>query len=196
MWSYNHSPIDNDWLAHVGVKGMKWGYSDGKANGGRKAGEDEKKSGTSGSEETSKKEEEKKEEPKTPRTLSGAVKRSESGEDSGSSTESKYTKVKLKSGKYVYKLNKNADSKDTKSSESTKKTEESSDSTKKTKSASKKSSDKKSSSSSSSKKSKGEDYVKQSSSSSKKASSTSKKQRTKGEEYVKRIIEMLLEDED
>lgn len=64
MWSYNYSPVDNDWLAHVGVKGMKWGYSDGKANGGRKPGEDEKKSGTSGSEETSKKEEgKKKEEP-------------------------------------------------------------------------------------------------------------------------------------
>lgn len=64
LWSYNYSPVNNDWLAHVGVKGMKWGYSDGKANGGRKPGEDEKKSGTSGSEETSKKEEgKKKEEP-------------------------------------------------------------------------------------------------------------------------------------
>ena len=93
MWSYNHSPVNNDWLAHVGVKGMKWSHMDGKANGGRKAGEDEKKSGTPGSEETSKKEKEKKEESKTPRTLkTESASKKSSDKKSSSSSSSKKSK--------------------------------------------------------------------------------------------------------
>ena len=41
MWQYNYMSGNNDWLAHKGVKGMRWGYTDGKLNGKRTAGEDE-----------------------------------------------------------------------------------------------------------------------------------------------------------
>lgn len=37
MWQYNYT---DNYLAHAGKKGMKWGYNDGKKNGKRTAGKD------------------------------------------------------------------------------------------------------------------------------------------------------------
>lgn len=36
MWKYNYTP-DPDRLVHYGVKGMRWGYTDGRPNGGQTA---------------------------------------------------------------------------------------------------------------------------------------------------------------
>lgn len=175
MWSYNHTPLDNDWLRHEGVKGMKWGYHDSKPNGGRQAGEGEKKN-SGGSAESEEKTDQKKEESEktesAKRTLSGTVKKMESGEDTSGDEKPGYEKVKLKSGKYVYKLKKNSDSTNKDESDASKKSEESKESSNKD--------DSKSSTSKESSKSK----------------SNSSEKKSKGEEYVKRIIEMLLEDDE
>lgn len=40
MWQYNYTN-NNDYIAHFGTRGMKWGYYDGKRNGKRTARSDE-----------------------------------------------------------------------------------------------------------------------------------------------------------
>lgn len=81
---------EHNYLIHYGKKGMKWGYNDGSTNGKRTAGEEKNNSGTVS--EDSKDQEEKNE--NTSETY-------ENGLD-----KSKYTRVKLKNGKYVYKFTK------------------------------------------------------------------------------------------
>ena len=87
----------HNYLIHYGKRGMKWGYSNGQSNG-KRAADQSKNDGT------------KPEDPKKDDTTG----KYENGLD-----KNKYTRVKLKSGKYVYNLRK--EYKDFKKTESTKK---------------------------------------------------------------------------
>ena len=92
----------HNYLIHYGKKGMKWGYSNGQANGKRTSGQS-KNDGT------------KPEDPKK----ETAKKDDTTGKYENGLDKNKYTRVKLKSGKYVYNLRK--EYKDFKKTESTKK---------------------------------------------------------------------------
>lgn len=96
----------HNYLIHYGVKGMKWGYSDGQATGKRKAVDKKNDGSTASSKEDPKKKETEKKDDKTGKYENGLDK-------------SKYTRVKLKNGKYVYNLRK--EYQDFKKTESTKK---------------------------------------------------------------------------
>lgn len=96
----------HNYLIHYGTKGMKWGYSDGQATGKRKAGDKKNDGSTASSKEDPKKKETEKKDDKTGKYENGLDK-------------SKYTRVKLKNGKYVYNLRK--EYQDFKKTESTKK---------------------------------------------------------------------------
>lgn len=76
------------YLIHYGKKGAKWGYSGGVANGKRTAGQSKNDGG--------KPEEEEDEKEEVP----------ESGKYENGLDKSKYTRIKLKNGKYLYKLKK------------------------------------------------------------------------------------------
>lgn len=96
----------HNYLIHYGAKGMKWGYSDGQATGKRKAGDKKNDGSTASSKEDPKKKETEKKDDKTGKYENGLDK-------------NKYTRVKLKNGKYVYNLRK--EYQDFKKTESTKK---------------------------------------------------------------------------
>ena len=83
----------HNYLIHYGVKGTKWGYSDGQATGKRKAGDKKNDGSTASSKEDPKKKETEKKDDKTGKYENGLDK-------------SKYTRVKLKNGNYVYNLRK------------------------------------------------------------------------------------------